>query len=220
VCHIKKNLKQKNPTLDKANKLLKALEIGEQVFANSLTIDQKTKEAMINYSNWTKETINADIQNKTLMSYGVKSLIDSTLTYWNESVGIDTEIFWTELRKSDIDFERKEPLRYALNKNRFLNVHQGMDARKNWDILLKSNFLQLQYTQTEIEKIQIILETDEKKRFDFLKDCLIKNRIPQRQYLRFGDSCAYFANCGLFEKYFTSGQVDTLYQIFRDYKSN
>ena len=141
------------------------------------------------------------------------------LVYWNESIKPDTEAFWAELRKNNIDFERKEPLKFALTKKRFRTVEQGMDARNYWTKLKSQNSITESFTKTEIQEIDDIVAEDEKRRLEILKKCLNKKTIPQSQYLKFGECMAYFANCRLFDKYFTSGQVEELYDIWKNFKS-
>ena len=94
-----------------------------------------------------------------------------------------------------------------------------MDARNYWTKLKSQNSITESFTKTEIQEIDDIVAEDEKRRLEILKKCLNKKTIPQSQYLKFGECMAYFANCRLFDKYFTSGQVEELYDIWKNFKS-
>jgi len=152
-------------------------------------------------------------------SYGLNSLKSGLLTYWNESINPDTENFWTELKVKGIDYERKEPLKFALEKNQIRRVDQGMDARKHWSELKKRKEITDKFTRTEIEKTETIITVDENRRLEILKKCLRKNEIPQTQYLKFGECMAYMNNCGLWNKYFNKEEVQQLYNIWTNFKS-
>ena len=159
------------------------------------------------------------IQNNNLNSAGLISITNTILTQWNESINEDTEIFWTELDRHNIDFNRKEPLRFALTKGRFINVHAGMQARKNWGILKNLQSIKKRYSDTDISTLDEIIKADELRRIDLLKKCLAKDKIPQTQYIPFGDSMAYIANCSLFDTYFTKVEIDKLYKIWKEFSS-
>ena len=141
------------------------------------------------------------------------------MIFWKESIGIDTENFWSELSNHNIDFERKDELIFALNKGRFRRVDQGMSARKSWNTLKSSKAIINRFSQTEIERITKIIEKDENTRLEILQKCLTKNSIPQTLYLKFGECMAYFGNCDLFDKYFAKNEIETLYKIWANFKS-
>ena len=152
-------------------------------------------------------------------SYGLNSLKSEFLTYWNESIHPDTERFWKELKSNKIDYERKEPIRFALEKNRFRRVDQGIDARKHWSVLKSTKEVQEKFSKAEIEKIDNIIAEDENRRLEILKKCLRKKKIPQSQYLKFGECMAYIDNCRLWGKYFTQKEVEELYDIWGNFQS-
>ena len=152
-------------------------------------------------------------------SYGLNSLKNGLLFYWNNSINPDTERFWTELKANGIDYERKEPLRFALAKNRFGKVDQGMEARRNWNVLKDLKEIRDNYTKSEIEQIGNIIAEDEKRRVGILQKCLMKKEIPQSQYLKFGECMAYMTNCGLWDIHFNIGEVEELNNIWTNFKS-
>jgi hypothetical protein len=190
--------------------------ICDKVVDRSILMDEKTKEAFTNLSKYTRDLLEKDPK---MNSYGLNSLKNGLLTYWNESINPDTESFWTELKDNGIDYERKEPLKFALEKNQFRRVDQGMDARKYWSDLKQRKEITDKYSSTEIEKIERIIEEDEIRRLDILKKCLRKNGIPQTQYLKFGECMAYMNNCGLWNKHFNKEEVEQLYEIWTNFQS-
>jgi len=186
-------------TLGNIDKLILTTKINDKVVDGSTIMDEKTKEAFKDLSKYTRDLLEKEPK---MNSYGLNSLKSGLLTYWNESINPDTESFWTELKVNGIDYERKEPLKFALEKNQFRRVDQGMDARKHWTELKNRKEITDKYSQTEIEKIETIIAEDENRRLEILKKCLRKNEIPQTQYLKFGECMAYMNNCGLRNKYF------------------
>jgi hypothetical protein len=203
-------------TFENIKKLILATEINDRVVENSIIMDDNTKQAFKNLSQYTRNSLEEEPK---VSSYGLNSLKIPLLTYWNESINPDTEFFWTGLRKSGIDYKREEPLRFALEKNRFRRVDQGMDARKNWNELKKLKEIQDNFTSIEISRIENIIAEDEQRRLDILKKCLRKKEIPQTQYLKFGECMAYMKNCSLWGKYFNENEVEELYRIWKNFKS-
>lgn len=198
-------------------KLTLTIEINDKIVDSSLIMDSKMKDAFKDLSKHIKELL---LTNESkISSYGLNSFKNDLLIYWNESVNLDTERFWAELKRNGVDYERKEPLKFALEKKRFRRVDQGMDARKHWDELKKLQEVQQRFTKTEIEELGAIISKDEKQRIEILKKCLRKKEIPQTQYLKFGECMAYVKKCGLWDKYFEQSEVDDLYEIWRNFKS-
>ena len=197
-------------------KLILVTKINDKVIDGSTIMDEKTKEAFKNLSKYTRDLLEKEPK---MNSYGLNSLKSELLTYWNESINPDTESFWTELKVNGIEYERKEPLKFAIEKSQFRRVDQGMDARKHWTELKKQREITDKYSKTEIEKIETIIADDENRRLEILKKCLRKNEIPQTQYLKFGECMAYMNNCGLWDKYFNKEEVQKLYDIWTNFKS-
>ena len=109
--------------------LVLTADINDKVVNGSTLINDNTKQAFKELAKYTRDFLKGESK---ITSYGVNSLKNSLLTYWNESVNPDTEKFWTELKANGIDYERKEPLKFALDKKRFRRVDQGIEARKHW----------------------------------------------------------------------------------------
>jgi hypothetical protein len=203
-------------TLGNTEKLILATKINDQIVHSSVIMDDNTKEAFLNLSKYSRDFLEKEPK---MNSYGLNSLKNGLLTYWNESINPDTEKFWAELKVQNIDYERKKPLRFALDKNRFRRVDQGMDARKHWTELKRLKEIKDNYTISEIEQIENIISEDEKRRFGILKKCLIKKEIPQSQYLKFGECWAYMSNCELWERYFNKDEVEELLNVYKNFKS-
>lgn len=201
--------------MDIKEKLILTIEINDKIVDSSTVFDKQTKKAFKHLSNSIRELL----YNSKLTSYHIRSLTNNILTYWNESISPDTEIFWEELRLNNIDLDRKEPLRFALNKNRFKSVEQGIDARNYWNELSDRISIKKDFSESEIDKIKRIISEDERNRLKILKKCLQKNEIPQTQYLKFGECMAYFERCGLFTQYFKNDEVEQLFNIWKNFVS-
>lgn len=197
------------------DQLVRTTTIQDKIVSASALLDEQTKQALHNQSAFVREFL---ANNPKANSYQQKLLASQILTYWNESINSDTEAFWSEIKRNDVAIERKEPLTFALEKGWFRNVEQGIDARNHWSLLKHLPTVRERYSQAEIERLDRIIEEDEKKRHEVLKKCLAKKAIPQTQYLKFGECMAYFGRCNLFEVYFTTDQVEELYLIWRNFK--
>jgi hypothetical protein len=197
--------------IDKEN-LFKAISIGNRIMKESKNIDSRTKEAMLNFSEDIINRVNKKCENGKPNSTLINSYKKDFLTYWCESSSLETEMFWKELKQNNIEYERKDPLFFALTKNRFINVHQGMDARKNWNDIIEFGFINERYTKEQIQKINSVIEKDENDRMEFMKKCLKNKRVPLSG-MRFADSRAYFEYCNLFTKHFDEETVKELYLI-------
>ncbi|MCG7502225.1 hypothetical protein MHM83_10110 [Tenacibaculum sp. Mcav3-52] len=204
---------------EKIGQILRTVEIHEKIVNESTEMENDTKSHFLNLSEFIKSCLNDKSKTEKLNSYQINSLKNELLTYWNETISMETEKFWTEVKNEKFNLERKEPLKFALSKNRFRNVEQGIGARKYWNSLKSLASIQHEYSDLEIKKIDQIIFEDEKKRIGILKKCLAKKKIPKSQYLKFGECVAYFGNCGLFEKYLTEKEVTELYTIWENFKS-
>ncbi|MGC3945538.1 MAG: hypothetical protein QM762_13645 [Chryseolinea sp.] len=149
----------------------------------------------------------------------MKSLASGILTFWRESVGVEVETFWAELRSQNIDFERRDELVFAIAKGRFRRVDIGMAARKDWILLRDLDSVKKRFSERELAIIDQVIKKDEIERLEILRKCLKNNEIPQSKYLKFGECMAYFAHCALFDQYFSRDQVEQLNTIWRNFES-
>jgi hypothetical protein len=173
-------------------KFLKAIEIQDKIVANSLVFTDIHKQALLSYSKSIVDTITPSTGKKNYTLTQLKSFTSEFLTFWNETVSVDCESLWMQLQENNIDFERKEPLRYALAKNRFIRVDVGISARNSWGDLRKMDSIINRYSIDEIARIDEIIKEDEKKRLAVLNSCLANKKIPNSKYLKFGECMAYF----------------------------
>ena len=126
--------------------------------SDSEIVDERTKEAFKNQDIWNVKTINESIAKKDLSSAGLKSLTDGYFTFWNESAGLDIEKFWDCLEKKPFEITRKDPLQFALKKDRFRNVHQAMSVRKDWGRLKESKLLRNRLSSEAIQQLDKIVK--------------------------------------------------------------
>ena len=101
------------------DQLLMAIDIQNNIIIDSKSFSKVTKEAFVNHS---KNLL--ELTKNKLTKAQLKSLSNELLTFWKESIGPDVEMFWTELKKKGIDFERRDELNFALQKGRFRRVDQ------------------------------------------------------------------------------------------------
>ena len=192
------------------NNLISAIHAQIDLLNNSKSVDHKTKEALLDQGNYWLNRL----ENETFTLPQLKSVTNEILTYWRESIGTTTEIFWDELREQNIHFERKDELNFALEKNRFRRVDIGMAARKNWSLIKDFDAIQNRFSSEQIEQIGKIIEEEEKNRLEILRKCLVNQRIPKSQYLKFGECLAYMSSCELWDQYFDKKEIDELYAIW------
>ena len=206
-------------TIEKAERLIAAIELADSILKQDNEHNHNTIQSKWNHSIYVKNLVKASIRKNNLNSASLKSLIDSFLVSWNESIGIKTEIFWQKIRELGYDYKRIEPLRFALSKGRFRNVHEGIEAKNNWIPLKDSGLLKDQFSKSEIQRIDEIIENDTCKRLFLLKRVLGKGKLAYSNYLVFGDSWAYFKECNLFSENFNKDEVDILYKILLNPKN-
>ena len=198
-------------------KLIKAIEIQNKIADISDDFDSNTKKSFLNYSKICIDQLTDGKESLNLTQ--LKAMTREILIYWNESIGIDTENFWIELSNANIDFPRRDELRFAIDKGRFRRVDQGMGAKKYWRTIKEMQTVKERFSTNEINLIDTIIDKDEKTRLEILRKCLKKKTIPQTQYLKFGECMAYFGDCGLFDKHFENKEVDELYIIWKNFKA-
>jgi hypothetical protein len=192
------------------DQLLRTIQIQNDLLNDFDLFVPGTHEAIINFGIYWTERLK--VEHFTLTQ--LKSITNNILTIWKETIGIATEMFWSELKKNNIDFERKDELSFALQKGRFRRVDIGMGAKKDWNVIKDFDSIKNRFSKEEIEKITNIIDLDEKTRLEMLKKCLSKKEIPPSQYLKFGECMAYMSNCGLWDKYFANTEVKELYSIW------
>lgn len=195
--------------------ILQIIKIQDEIVDASTTIDEATKQGIRLRSAMLISTV---ANQPKLNAYGFKSLLNELLIYWNHNISPDTEKFWDALNSNNLPVERKDLIKDALAREHFKTVEQGIDARNNWAVLSDMSLITERFSPEQISQVAQIIAADEQKRHAILQKTLTTGKIPQTQYLKFGECMAYFANCLLFRHYFTQAQTDELYGIWQDFK--
>lgn len=202
----------------KSEEFILALEVEKETILQSTILTQHEKNDSCRYNEEKRLQHNLLLATGKLNLHILRYLIEDILIRWNESIGIDTEIFWNKMYERGIKYARKEPLRWALQKGRFRNVHQGMEAAKNFDSLIRTKLLEPNFSYEELSQLRNIIEKDTNSRLELFKSCLKKGHLTASIYLRFGDSVAYFNECDLWEKFFTENEVNQLTALWQSFK--
>ena len=143
------------------------MKINNEIINSSKLLDKKTKNAFIYSSKQTEKILN---DNKKLNSYQQKTLTNEFLIYWNETISLDCENFWNEIKKKGILLERKEPLQFLLKNQRFKFVEQAIQIKKYWNELKNLRSIKERYNKKEIDEIQNLSIQDKQKRKLLLED--------------------------------------------------
>jgi hypothetical protein len=194
--------------------LIELIQIQNSLVNDFDFFDPRTKELLVNNGLYWLDRLN----NEHFSMTQLKSITNDFLILWRESVGVAVELFWVEVKKHSIDFERKDELVFALQNGRFRNVFVGMGARKDWGLIQNFDSIKARFSKDEIHRISEIIALDEENRVNILKKCLKKKEIPRSKYLKFGECMAYIHDCELWENFFTKNEVDDLHEIWNSYK--
>ena len=198
-------------TLNRAKSFLEAIKIENIIVSNSTRINNQTKAAFLKQNIHSKNFIEHGINSNKLTISEIRSLENEFFTYWNEAINLDVEIFWTKSFKHDLPYQRKSPINQLLNKNKFLHTDQWIELFNNSNELQQNGFLKNQ----ELYQIQELLKQEEEKRFNLIKRCFHRKKIPHSKYLKFGEALAFLNNCNLISKYFTEKEIEEIYQIWK-----
>lgn len=194
--------------------LMKLIQIQNSLVNDFDLFEPSTKELIVNNGLYWYGRLN----NERFTMAQLKSITNDVLIQWRESVGVAVELFWVEITKQGIDFERKDELVFALQKGRFRNVFVGMGARKEWGLIQNFESIKTRFSKDEVHRISEIIALDEENRANILKNCLMKKEIPRSKYLKFGECMAYIHHCELWEKFFTKNEVEELHEIWNSFK--
>ena len=108
---------------EKAERLVKLVEIAEKVVTESTSFPQQIIKPMLAMCVLTRNNaLNPEPQFKSVVS--LKYSESDFLVYWNESGGYDTELFWNEVAKSNLNFVRKDTIKDVLTRKRINNIHE------------------------------------------------------------------------------------------------
>ena len=109
-------MKKKRKTYnEKANEIVKAIELAEEVILDSTELAQEMKKYMIDFGNEMQESaLNPEPQFRKVAS--LKYLENDFLIYWNESEGEDTV--------NKLNFKRKDIIQKVLKRKRIKDIHE------------------------------------------------------------------------------------------------
>lgn len=152
-----------NPEIySRANSLLKAFEISEKIFDESKSVDKQIKVTFQALNDYSKCFIETALKKDKLTSNEVKSIESEYFNYWNNTINEDAEIFWEEITKINLPFQRKSALRELLTKGRFRQVEQWIELYTNFQNIKDSGFLYRQFKKEEVEELNSLIENEEK----------------------------------------------------------
>lgn len=201
-------------TLQQANTLLKAIAISNQIFTKTNHLDPQIKSVYTFLNNYTQNYLESGIQNDQLTAYEVKSGEGEFFKYWNNSLNQDVEIFWQEVLKNNLPYQRKSIVRQVLSKGKLRNVEQWIELVNNFDDVHQAGFLHTQFTTKKIQKVKDLIEAEKLKRFEIVNSCYQKRKIPFSRYLKFGESMVLLERCNLTMKYFTADEREEIMTLW------
>jgi hypothetical protein len=193
------------------------LELNDEVALQSP--NSEDKESILKSSNYWRNSL-SEFKREYPAKFRVSTvteIINMFLVFWNESIGLDTERFWSLAKERRLNIKRRRSLRDVIKRGRFLSVHEPMSARGQWDELMSSNYLTQQFNDAEIEELQNIMNNDEIKRANLFKKCLRNNRLADSDALRYLDNMAYFGEHNIYADHFSDEEVERIHTIRREY---
>ncbi len=108
---------------ERANELVKAIDIAEQVVSESSTLPASIKEPLLFFSSNTRKlALNPEPQFRKVAS--LKYLEHDFLIYWNETAGPDSDKFWQLIASAGLQFKKKDAIQDALRRNKIKNIHE------------------------------------------------------------------------------------------------
>lgn len=202
-------------TKERAKSILKAIEIGKEILEKSKSIDPTIKSAFGFSSQYSINTILDCFNKNKLTLYQVKTIESEFFTYWNETISLDTELFWKEIQNNNLHFERKNPIKYLLENGRLRHVEQWIDLYNNINQLKEAGQLKLLLDDDEIIKLQELLDKEEQKRYSLVKRYHDKGSIALSNYSKFGEAMAFLERCNLTLKYFSAQEREQIYEMWQ-----
>ena len=95
-------------------------------------MDKQIKVTFQALNDYSKCFIETALKKDKLTSNEVKSIESEYFNYWNNTINEDAEIFWEEITKINLPFQRKSALRELLTKGRFRQVEQWIELYTNF----------------------------------------------------------------------------------------
>jgi hypothetical protein len=109
--------------LERAEMLIETIKIGTHIISHSKSIDVYEREAHLKFAPEISEMAlhpKKGFNNLKSLSY----LEDAYMTYWNESTGEATELFWKKLFGKGIKYERKNTFKEVLLRKKIRNEQE------------------------------------------------------------------------------------------------
>lgn len=106
-----------------ADKLVKAIDIAEQVIKESIDFVDELRKPMLTFGTVTKQNAKypePKFRNLTSLKY----LETAFFTFWNESEGVDVDKFWDKVYQSKLGYVRKDEIHDVLKRKKIKNIHE------------------------------------------------------------------------------------------------
>ncbi|MFK7980416.1 MAG: hypothetical protein AB8G86_10570 [Saprospiraceae bacterium] len=115
--------KRRKKYKEKADEIVKLIELAEEVILDSKELTKELKDQMIDFGNELKNlALNPKPQFRKVAS--LKYLENDFLIYWNETKGVDVENFWKKISTNKLTFKRKDILQKILKRKRIKDIHE------------------------------------------------------------------------------------------------
>ncbi|WP_162051348.1 hypothetical protein [Pontibacter pamirensis] len=116
-------IKKKYTYQERAEQLAKTVDIADKIVRNSQAIPEENKIHFLKWGQQVKHmALNPEPQYRYVVS--LKYLENDFLTFWNESSGEEIDVFWIELSKEGINFQRTDTIKTVLKRNRIKSIHE------------------------------------------------------------------------------------------------
>ena len=124
------SIKKKKTYEEKTGDLIRLTCIADVIVQHSSSMDPFHKERMLDWSKLIKNLVqHPEPQHKNVKS--VQSLENDFLTWWNEGYGSEVELFWMELKKAGLNYERRDILKEVLKRKKIRD-------REEYDFMVDS----------------------------------------------------------------------------------
>lgn len=205
---------------EKAMSLLQAIKIGNDIINKSTHLDNKTKLVFNVLHQYSESIIKSGFEKNKLSSYELKTIESELFTYWNGSISLDIELFWKEIQNRNLEFKRKNLIKYLLENGRLRSVEQWIGLYKRIEELSSTDQLSLMLKKDELNQLQELIDSEVEKRYSLVNKCFKKGSIALSNYLKFGESMAFLERCKLTLKYFSEDERNQIINMWKRQKYN
>lgn len=187
---------------NKVKSLIELCSISKRCFKESKLLKPEVKSAWIAQIEYSEIFLNKAVNGEKLNAYQKKALEQGLLEYWNDNINYEVEIFWKELSKANLSFERKKTFEAIISKRRFKNVEQAIDIYNE----MKSKPIQNiedEELALKLSKLYEVVIVDRDKRIKQLKKWIRNENVSFSDGLKFGENYAYIIRTGLLDEIFS-----------------